>query len=110
MSQVDLSFESSLVEQAHKGGVKRKLIARQEIQTVWLEMIYDLVAGADYSYSRIGYRLGVSPSTIQKLATNPGRSPCRHTFMDLQKLHHKVFQGQYATPKARAYWAQKTSR
>ncbi|MCD6047967.1 MAG: hypothetical protein K0S08_1614 [Gammaproteobacteria bacterium] len=73
-------------------------------------MISDLVVGADYSYSRIGYRLGVSPSTIQKLATNPGRSPRQCTFIDLQKLHYKIFQGQYATPKARAYWGQKTSR
>ncbi|MCD6047175.1 MAG: hypothetical protein K0S08_822, partial [Gammaproteobacteria bacterium] len=60
-----------------------------------------------FSYSRIAYRLNVSPSAIQKLMTFPGRRPRAQALYDLEKLYYKVFQGQYASPKARAYWLAK---
>ncbi|MCD6048588.1 MAG: hypothetical protein K0S08_2235 [Gammaproteobacteria bacterium] len=107
MSKYDLSFEESLQEKTHKGGVQRKLPAKEMINAPWLEMIYDLVVGAGFSYSRIAYRLNVSPSTIQKLMTFPGRRPRAQALYDLEKLYYKVFQGQYASPKARAYWSAK---
>jgi hypothetical protein len=110
MSKYDLSFEESLREKMHKGGVQRKLPAKEMINAPWLAMIYDLVVGAGFSYSRIAYRLSVSPSTIQKLMTFPGRRPRTRALHDLEMLHHKIFQGQYATPKARAYWLEKSSK
>jgi hypothetical protein len=108
MSKYDLSYESSIGEGSlYKGGVQRTLPKKEEISSPWLEMIVDLVIGAGYSYSRIAYRLNVSPSTIQKLATHPDRRPRFKLFDALLKLHHKVFCGQYASPMARAYLTQK---
>ena len=73
----------------------------------WQEMIFDLVQGAGFSYSRIAYRLKVTPSTIQKLATMPERQPRLKLFQSLLALHLKVVQGASASPKAAAYWAKK---
>jgi hypothetical protein len=73
----------------------------------WVEIINDLVIGAGFSYSRIAYRIRVSPSTIQKLATNPNRKPRHYVFHALLCLYFKVFQGQHVTTKALAYWNKK---
>jgi len=73
----------------------------------WVEMIHDLVEGAGYSYSRIAYRMHVSPSTIQKLATKPDRTPRHRVYHHLLSVHHKVFNGPYATAHAKKYWAEK---
>ncbi|MCD6047488.1 MAG: hypothetical protein K0S08_1135 [Gammaproteobacteria bacterium] len=109
MPNYDLSYEESLQMKPHKGGVRRKLLTKEEITSPWLEMIDDLVVGAEFSYSRIAYRLGISPSTIQKLMTKTGRRPRPYILESLTRLHHKIFQGIYATPKARSYWETKTT-
>lgn len=112
MSTYDLSYEASISDdhdQSFKGGVRRKLPKAEDIKTPWVEMIIDLVLGANYSYSRIAYGIGASPSAIQKLATDSNRHPRFDLFTRLSKLHEKVFQGQYATPKARDYWNKKNS-
>lgn len=70
----------------------------------WLEMISDLVIGVGYSYSRIAHRIGISPSTVQKLATRPNRKPSEKVLFGLRDLHYKVFQSPYASPKAMEYW------
>ena len=76
----------------------------------WVEMIHDLVFGAGFSYSRIAYRIRVSPSTIQKLATDLQRKPRHYVFHALLCLHFKVFRGENARPKALAYWKSKQTR
>ena len=73
----------------------------------WVEMIYDLVHGAGFSYSRIAYRIKVSPSTIQKLATHWQRTPRHLVFHQLLTLHHKVFHNTHPTPQIQAYWENK---
>ena len=73
----------------------------------WQEMIFDLTQGAGYSYSRIAYRIKVTPSTIQKLATKSTRRPRLKIFQDLLTLYMRVFQGPFATPEALEYWAKK---
>jgi hypothetical protein len=91
-----------------KPGKKLRLVESAEKQKpYWVEMIYDLVNGADFSYSRIAYRIKVSPSTIQKLATNWARKPRYPVFHRLLVLYHKVFQGGYASHQARLYWQNK---
>ena len=78
--------------------------------TCWVEMIHDLVFGAGYSYSRIAYRIKVSPSTIQKLATNLRRKPRYAVLHALLCLHYKVFKGENARPEALAYWNNKKNK
>ena len=73
----------------------------------WQEIIFDLVQGAGYSYSKIAYRIKVTPSTIQKLATKSTRRPRLKIFQDLLTLYIKVFQGPFVTPEAEEYWAKK---
>ncbi len=72
-----------------------------------VELIRDLMKGADFSYSRIAYWIQVSPSSIQKLATTPGRKPRFRLYHRLLKLHYKIFLGEHATEEARKYWAKK---
>ena len=83
-----------------------QLLTKKEIPE-WIIWIHDLVQGAGFSYSRIAYRIGVSPSTIQKLATNNKRKPRTHILLALKNLHDKIFQSIYAQPSAIEYW-QKT--
>ena len=73
----------------------------------WVEMIQDLVFGAGFSYSRIAYRIKVSPSTIQKLATDWRRKPRHAVFHALLCLHFKVFHSENAKPQVLAYWQSK---
>lgn len=76
----------------------------------WVEMIHDLVFGAGFSYSRIAYRIRVSPSTIQKLATDVHRKPRHYVFHALLCLHFKVFHGENVRPRALAYWNSKKAK
>lgn len=76
----------------------------------WVEMIHDLVFGAGFSYSRIAYRIRVSPSTIQKLATDAQRKPRHYVFHALLCLHFKVFHGENVRPRALAYWNSKKAK
>ena len=76
----------------------------------WVEMIQDLVLGAGFSYSRIAYRMRVSPSTIQKLATDLKRKPRHYVFHALLCLHVKIFNEENAKPQALAYWRNKQEK
>lgn len=106
----DLSYESELNCQHSKNRFfAQKILLENSTQSEWGALIYDLVMGANYSYSRIAYRMKVSPSTIQKLATNPQRTPRIKILVALREVHHKVFKGPYALPKAKTYWAEKIS-
>ncbi len=109
MNNQDFSYEASLTQQYKQQSGKK---VYKQLPTVfpvpfWVELIHDLVFGAGFSYSRIAYRIKVSPSTIQKLATNYQRKPRSRILQPLSLLHHKVFEGPYATPKAREYWIKK---
>lgn len=89
-------------------GKKPSIIHNGETQTpYWVEMIYDLVHGAGFSYSRIAYRIKVSPSTIQKLATHWHRTPRHPVFHRLLTLHQKVFHYNQTTPQIQLYWENK---
>ena len=79
----------------------------QTLVPFWVEAIRDLLEGADYNYSRIAYRIKCSPSTIQKLANHFHRRPRHNVFYPLIALYYRVFQGPFATPKARAFLEQK---
>ena len=93
---------------APKAGRKLQLVTSTEIQQpYWVEMIYDLVNGAGFSYSRIAYRIKVSPSTIQKLATQWERKPRYQVFHRLLVLYHKVFQGSHVSHQAKIFWDNK---
>ncbi len=109
MTNIDLSYETSLLQQYKK--VPGRKVTAPNISALpdWMEWIRDLVEGAGYSYSRIAYRIKVSPSTIQKLATHPERKPRPRICIPLKALHEKVFQGPYATPQAKEYWVKKYS-
>lgn len=76
----------------------------------WVEMIQDMVDGLDYSYSRIAKRIGVSSSTIQKLATHPNRKPRPHVFHSLASLYHKLFFSELRSPQAEHYLKLKQQR
>jgi hypothetical protein len=76
----------------------------------WVEMIYDLVYGAGFSYSRIAYRIKVSPSTIQKLATHWQRKPRYPVFHRLLALYQKVFYSEHVSPAIRLYWNNKKQK
>lgn len=75
----------------------------QQEPSKWRIIIRDLMAGADFNYSRIAYRIRCSPSTIQKLDTNHKRKPRKNILSNLTLLYHKIFYGQYTTLKAQAY-------
>ncbi len=109
MSNKDFSYAESLCQQYQKplGKKKQKTFSMNEHAPYWVELIHDLVFGAGYSYSRIAYRIAVSPSTIQKLATHLSRKPRMRVLQPLINLHFKVFQGQYVTPRAQEYWQMK---
>jgi hypothetical protein len=104
---IDLSYEASLVQQYKKTSGRKVTPLETPHLPDWMTWIQDLVEGAGFSYSRIAYRIKVSPSTIQKLATHPERKPRERICIPLKALHAKVFEGPYATPQARAYWAKK---
>lgn len=53
-------------------------------------LIWDLT-GAGMSYSQIARRIGVSPSTIQKLSAMEGRVPRYQALMDLLCFYQKIF-------------------
>ena len=76
---------------------------------LWVEMIRDLVDGAEYSYSRIAYRAGVTPASIQKLATIPGRVPRQRNFLNLIKVYYHAFYRKGVSPSAKNYIKEKTN-
>ena len=85
-------------------GKKPSMIKSAQHRTpYWVEMIYDLVDGAGFSYSRIAYRIKVSPSTIQKLATHWDRKPRHPVFHRLLSLYQKVFHSEHVAPSIRLY-------
>jgi hypothetical protein len=69
----------------------------------WLVMIKELVEIAGYTYSRIARRINVAPSTIQKLATHPGRQPRQRIFYRLMSLYYKVFHGPFRSSEVIQY-------
>lgn len=95
----------------HNSGKKPTPITQpNQHASFWVEMIQDLVFGAGFSYSRIAYRMKVSPSTIQKLATDLNRKPRHHVFHALLGLHTKVFNEANAKPQTLAYWRSKQEK
>ena len=93
---------------AVKTGKKPQILRSLETKTpYWVEMIYDLVHGAGFSYSRIAYRIKVSPSTIQKLATHWDRKPRHLVFHRLLALYQKVFRSTHTSTQLRLYWENK---
>ena len=77
--------------------------------SLWVEMIHDLVNGAGYSYSRIAYRAGVSPTSIQKLATIPNRIPRQRNWLNLIKVYYHAFYRKGAELSAKNYIKHKTN-
>ena len=74
---------------------------------VWIEIISDLVNGLNYSYSRIAYRIGSSPSSVQKLAKDSSRIPRDKMFFNLSRYYYKVFYASSRSVKAAAYVEEK---
>jgi hypothetical protein len=93
-----------------KMAVTQKPTKHHSVMPFWVDMIQDLVFGAGFSYSRIAYRIKVSPSTVQKLATDWQRKPRHYVFHALLRLHFKVFHSESAKPWARAYWQGKQKK
>ena len=91
----------------HPGKKPKKILNNSDLIPYWVEIINDLVMGGGFSYSRIAYRIKVSPSTIQKLATNLQRKPRHYVFHALLWFYFKVFQGPHASATALAYWNKK---
>ncbi len=89
------------------GKKPKKALNNSSVTPYWVEIIHDLVIGGGFSYSRIAYRIKVSPSTIQKLATNLQRKPRHSVFHALLCFYFKVFQGPHASAAALAYWDKK---
>lgn len=88
-------------------GDEKSLVVIDIKDAYWIFMIRELVDGAGYSYSRIAKRIGVSPSTIQKLATHQNRQPRHLVFHKILCLYHKVFFGPFLTEKVKLYLANK---
>lgn len=70
---------------------------------VWLEMIEEIATVFDYSYSRIAYRIGSSPSSVQKLVKDLNRIPRDKMFFDLACYYYKLFYGELSLSKAKKH-------
>lgn len=106
MEKIDLQLELRsilLFRQEHQTALKAMSSRFEASEVYWVVMIRDLVDVAGYTYSRIAKRMNVSPSTIQKLATQDGRRPRQNVFFQLMCLYFKVFYGSYRCPKVIHY-------
>lgn len=75
-----------------------------ELKETAKQMTKDLT-NIGMSYSRIAYRIGISPSTIQKLVTYSQRTPRGNTFIKLSQYYQKIFSRPYVYgPKVVAYY------
>ena len=70
---------------------------------IWIEIIHDLSDILGYSYSRIAYRIGSSPSSIQKLMKDSTRTPRDKMFLNLCQYYYKLFYGVTRSKKAAEY-------
>lgn len=70
---------------------------------VWLEMIEEIATVFGYSYSRIAYRIGSSPSSVQKLVKDLNRIPRDKMFFNLACYYHKLFYSESSLPKAKKH-------
>lgn len=107
IKMADVAKQATLLKQSKKFFAIQQSIeyslARNLNHVYWLFIIRDLIQGAGYNYSRIAKKVGVSPSTIQKLITHPGRRPRQYIFESLLVLYHQVFNGPYVTQSAFNY-------
>jgi hypothetical protein len=66
-------------------------------------MINEIHQVFNFSYSRIAYRIGVSPSSIQKLIKDPQRTPRDATFFNLACYYYKLFYSIDTLPTSKKY-------
>jgi len=69
----------------------------------WIAMINELHEILGFSWARIAYRIGSSPSSIQKLVKDFNRIPRDKMFFALACYYHKLFYSEYSMPKAKNY-------
>ena len=69
----------------------------------WVEMICDLKIGGGYSYTKIAYCVGISPSEVHRIGTGKSHQPRYLVAKALMKLYYKVFYSQKRLPIAAHY-------
>lgn len=108
MEKINIQFELQCILQWRQEHVKATARmptplldqgSHQGDDDYWVVLIRELVDVAGYTYSRIAKRMNVSPSTIQKLATQSGRRPRQHVLFLLMCLYYRVFYGPYRSPQ-----------
>ena len=75
----------------------------------WVEMINDLKIGAGYSYTKIAYCVGMSPSEVHRIGKGKSHQPKYLAGKALMKLYYKVFYGQKCLAAAANYLRLKKS-
>jgi hypothetical protein len=107
MEKLDIEVELQGIRQLRQAADTMLVYEDESKEDCWVIMIRELVDVAGYTYSRIARRINVSASTIQKLATQPGRKPRQNVFFRLMCLYYRVFYGPYRSPQIVNYVAKK---
>jgi hypothetical protein len=66
----------------------------------WIEALNEIHDVLGFSWARVAYRIGCSPSSIQKLVNNHQRSPRDRSFFHLCCFYYKLFYGVFRSEKA----------